>query len=260
MRTSFIFYVELSDKRYLIKCDVSCGGGVLRRSRFCHGPICSKPLEISDCNQCPCEKDPNMINYLCDEKCEGDLPKYLARDVTLYRAFKIELEVKFNQNGLSPGGTTKWILRTKSDLLRIRISKKQPDNMRFQVNNRGMTRDMLVPINLGTYRSIVFQQFVENDEFWMELTVDGVEVYKEIAKNPTVHKNFWMRTTDKPRADFCLKTVYLGSEEIIWTVWGQWSDCTHECGGGTRTRTELCQQNSPSNRLRFLGNFPSKLF
>lgn len=201
-----------------------------------------------------------MINYLCDEKCVDDLPTYLARDLTLYRAFKIEFDIKLNQNGLSPGGATKWILRTKANLLRLRITKKQPDNMRFQVNNRGMSKDILVPINLGTYRSVVFQQFFENCEFWMKLTVDGVEVYKEIAKKPAVEKNFYMRAIDQPRADYCLKNVYIGSEEIIWTVWGQWSDCTHECGGGSRTRTKLCQQNSPSNRLRFLGNFSSKLF
>ena len=110
---------------------------------------------------CPCRKEPNLINYLCDSKCYGDLPKYLAQGITLYRAFRMEFEIKFNQNGLMPGAHTKWVLRLKSELMRIRISKRQPDNMRFQVKNKGLTRDMLVPINLGTWRAVVFQSGVE---------------------------------------------------------------------------------------------------
>ena len=92
----------------------------------------------------------------------------------------------------------------------------------------------------------------------MELTVDGVVVYKQINKSPQKMTNFWMRTLDNPKADVCLRNVYIGSEEINWTIWGQWSDCSHDCGGGTRTRTELCQQQSPHSRLRFIGQYQSK--
>ena len=130
-----------------------------------------------------------------------------------------------------------------------------PETIKYIKKNIFNKRKNLEPIN--SLRPSL-QQYVENDQFWMELTVDGVVVYKQINKSPQKMTNFWMRTLDNPKADVCLRNVYIGSEEINWTIWGQWSDCSHDCGGGTRTRTELCQQQSPHSRLRFIGQYQSK--
>jgi len=31
--------------------------------------------------------------------------------------------------------------------------------------------------------------------------------------------------------------VYLHTVDCEWTTWGSWSNCTHPCGGGTRSRS-----------------------
>ena len=38
-----------------------------------------------------------------------------------------------------------------------------------------------------------------------------------------------------------------GSVDGQWSEWGAWSACTETCGGGTQTRTRLCNNPAPSN-------------
>ena len=33
----------------------------------------------------------------------------------------------------------------------------------------------------------------------------------------------------------------------MWGTWGTWTSCSATCGGGTRTRTKLCDSPAPAN-------------
>ena len=33
----------------------------------------------------------------------------------------------------------------------------------------------------------------------------------------------------------------------MWGTWGTWGACSVTCGGGTRTRTKLCDSPAPAN-------------
>ena len=35
----------------------------------------------------------------------------------------------------------------------------------------------------------------------------------------------------------------------MWGVWGEWSACTVDCGGGTRTRTQPCVDTDMSDSV-----------
>ena len=44
----------------------------------------------------------------------------------------------------------------------------------------------------------------------------------------------------------------------MWDTWDNWGDCSATCGGGTRTRTQLCDDEDSTDQVTCEGTAPSE--
>ena len=229
-------------------CSQKCDSGESTRSRFCFGPGTCDGIAVESvaCQTCSCSLN-SRKNVVCDQYCITDSND--LKTVNIYRQYTFEFELKINGGG---GTDQLSIIRigTGGDAASsgdrhpaVFIMGDSPDKLRIHSNvNGNVDYTVVVDIVVGEWFNVTIEQFILDSVFWYQINVNDINIHLVENEQPETFENAQISAADQfyDPADACVRNVFFTSNSITWSSWTEFTDCTHTCGGGTKTRTKKC--------------------
>ena len=232
-------------------CSAACGGGSKRRTRSCSNPAPANggsncigdSEETKECNDQPCELYP--LKVFCDD----------------YTTIYIDGIEKYNDTNYQT--LAELSVPSPSRVVAVKCHNKGGDwgivaEMRDAEGNGIMVTD-------NSWRCAGLEEsgwekpdFVEGDNWEEPLDRGDEHVMRDNSEESNWNqitsperRVIWSSGDIKDRTAYCrIKLKRCGHTCPIdgnWGEFGDWSDCSAACGGGSKRRTRSCSNPAPAN-------------